>query len=94
MPAITERGIHRGCIRPAVRRSFVMTNHYPERTVPFEIRAICDPVDTDRVTTALSRAFATGALRQYPTRDGERTRLYVTADHDGRVRARRARHPA
>ncbi|MEV5083891.1 hypothetical protein AB0K74_35570 [Streptomyces sp. NPDC056159] len=32
-PAITERRIHRECIRPAVRRSFVMTNHYPERTV-------------------------------------------------------------
>ncbi len=33
MPAITERRIHRECIRPAVRRSFVMTNHYPGRTV-------------------------------------------------------------
>ncbi|PAZ16929.1 hypothetical protein CLM62_05505 [Streptomyces sp. SA15] len=47
----------------------------------FEIRVICDPADTGRVTSALSGMFATGAVRQYPTRDGERTRLYVTADH-------------
>ncbi|MFF9407074.1 hypothetical protein ACF1B0_16335 [Streptomyces anandii] len=47
----------------------------------FEIRVICDPADTDRVTAALSDAFAAGAVRTYPTRDGERTRLYVTADH-------------
>ncbi|MEV5007165.1 hypothetical protein [Streptomyces sp. NPDC055692] len=47
----------------------------------FELRVICNPTDTDRVTTVLSGAFATGAVRQYPTRDGERTRLYVTADH-------------
>lgn len=47
----------------------------------FEIRIICESADTDRVTTALSDAFATGAVRTYPTRDGERTRLYVTADH-------------
>ncbi|MDF3288492.1 hypothetical protein [Streptomyces silvisoli] len=47
----------------------------------FEIRVICDLTDTDRVTTALSSTFATGAIRQYPTRDGQRTRLYATADH-------------
>ncbi|AJP03804.1 hypothetical protein TU94_22290 [Streptomyces cyaneogriseus subsp. noncyanogenus] len=47
----------------------------------FEIRVICDPTDTDRVTTALNGAFATGTVRQYPTRDGERQRLYVTAEH-------------
>ncbi|MFC3577875.1 hypothetical protein ACFOZ0_32385 [Streptomyces yaanensis] len=47
----------------------------------FEIRVICDPADTERVTTALNGMFATGAVRQYPTRDGERTRLYFTADH-------------
>jgi len=47
----------------------------------FEIRIICDPADTDRVTTALTSAFATGTVRTYPTRDGERTRLYLTADH-------------
>ncbi|MGW0914607.1 hypothetical protein ACWD1Z_23050 [Streptomyces sp. NPDC002784] len=47
----------------------------------FEIRIICDPADTDRVTTALSGTFATGTTRTYPTRDGERTRLYITADH-------------
>ncbi|MFF7641775.1 hypothetical protein [Streptomyces canus] len=47
----------------------------------FEIRAICDPDDTDRVTTALKTAFTTGDVRTYPTRDGKRTRLYLTADH-------------
>ncbi|MER7576427.1 hypothetical protein [Streptomyces sp. NPDC126514] len=47
----------------------------------FEIRIICDPADTDRVTDALSQAFTVGPVRQHPTRDGERLRLYVTADH-------------
>ncbi|MFJ4475237.1 hypothetical protein [Streptomyces xanthochromogenes] len=47
----------------------------------FEIRVICDPADSGRVTAALNSAFVTGAVRQYPTRDGERTRLYATADH-------------
>jgi hypothetical protein len=47
----------------------------------FEIRIICDPADTDRVTDALSQAFTTGPVRQHITRDGERQRLYVTADH-------------
>lgn len=47
----------------------------------FEIRIICDPADTVRVTTALGTAFVTGAVRRRPTRDGERTRLYLTADH-------------
>ncbi|MFE3327539.1 hypothetical protein [Streptomyces sp. NPDC059176] len=47
----------------------------------FEIRIICDPVDTDRVTDALSQAFTVGPVRQYPARGSERLRLYVTADH-------------
>ncbi|MFF8426048.1 hypothetical protein ACF07Y_12945 [Streptomyces sp. NPDC016566] len=47
----------------------------------FEIRIICDPADTDRVTTALNKAFTAGTARTYPARDGKRTRLYVTADH-------------
>ncbi|MER5434063.1 hypothetical protein [Streptomyces sp. NPDC002588] len=47
----------------------------------FEIRVICDPADTDRVTTALTAAFTAGDVRRYPTRDGKRTRLYLTADH-------------
>ncbi|OAR26014.1 hypothetical protein A8W25_11015 [Streptomyces sp. ERV7] len=46
-----------------------------------EIRIICDPADADRVTTALNSAFAIGAVRDYPTRDGKHRRLYVTADH-------------
>ncbi|MGW4689352.1 hypothetical protein ACWEPM_31280 [Streptomyces sp. NPDC004244] len=47
----------------------------------FEIRIICDPADTDRITTALGQTFTTGTPRQYPARDGDRTRLYITADH-------------
>ncbi|MFJ4524854.1 hypothetical protein ACIP4Y_28550 [Streptomyces sp. NPDC088810] len=47
----------------------------------FEIRIICDPADTDRVNRVLAAAFETGSARQYPTRDGKRRRLYVTADH-------------
>ncbi|MEU8750754.1 hypothetical protein AB0C88_09740 [Streptomyces chartreusis] len=47
----------------------------------FEIRVICDPADTDRVADALSQTFTVGCVRQYPTRDGERLRLYVTAEH-------------
>ncbi|GGT13180.1 hypothetical protein GCM10010271_15140 [Streptomyces kurssanovii] len=47
----------------------------------FEIRIICDPADTDRVTKTLTEAFAIGPVRRYATRDGDRARLYVTADH-------------
>ncbi|MFI9203915.1 hypothetical protein [Streptomyces sp. NPDC053048] len=47
----------------------------------FEIRIICDDTDTDQITKTLSGAFATGSVRQHPTRDGKRMRLYVTADH-------------
>jgi hypothetical protein len=47
----------------------------------FEIRIICDPADTDRVNQAMSEAFTVGPVRQYPTRDGKRLRLYVTAEH-------------
>jgi hypothetical protein len=47
----------------------------------FEIRVICQPDDVDRISRALAAAFTTGPARQYRTRDGQRTRLYVTADH-------------
>ncbi|MFE2468725.1 hypothetical protein [Streptomyces mirabilis] len=47
----------------------------------FDIRIICDPADTDRVLASLDSVFTTGAVRHYPTRDGERHRLYVGADH-------------
>ncbi|MFE7174247.1 hypothetical protein [Streptomyces sp. NPDC057616] len=47
----------------------------------FEIRIICEPHDTDRVSTALAAAFDTGPVRCYPTRDRKRDRLYVRADH-------------
>ncbi|MFD5541890.1 hypothetical protein ACFWIJ_29705 [Streptomyces sp. NPDC127079] len=47
----------------------------------FEIRVICEPADTDRITRTLAAAFHTGPGRQYPTRDQQRVRLYFTADH-------------
>ncbi|MFF4898768.1 hypothetical protein [Streptomyces sp. NPDC001068] len=46
----------------------------------FEIRVICEPADTDRITQALTAVFDTGPARQYPTRDHQRVRLYFTAD--------------
>jgi hypothetical protein len=49
----------------------------------FEIRVICTQDDAERVSTAVAAAFDTGPARQYPTRDGKRTRLYFTADHRG-----------
>ncbi len=47
-----------------------------------EIRIICAPADTNRVTRELGTAFRTGEPRTYPARDG-RTRLYLTAEHRG-----------
>ncbi|WP_109006325.1 hypothetical protein [Streptomyces rishiriensis] len=47
----------------------------------FEIRVICDPADTDRITDALQAAFKTGRVTVHPARDGERQRLYLDADH-------------
>ncbi|MEW2138441.1 hypothetical protein AB0892_17880 [Streptomyces sp. NPDC005409] len=47
----------------------------------FEIRIICTPADAARITAALGKAFTTGPVRQYPTRDGRQIRLYITADH-------------
>ncbi|MGW7403421.1 hypothetical protein ACWGI9_06755 [Streptomyces sp. NPDC054833] len=47
----------------------------------FEIRVICEPDDADRVSRTVAVAFDTGPARQYPTRDGKRTRLYFTANH-------------
>ncbi|MFJ9735065.1 hypothetical protein ACIRUL_27635 [Streptomyces sp. NPDC101171] len=46
----------------------------------FEIRIICDPADADSITTTLGTTFTAGPARQYPTRDGNRVRLYLTAD--------------
>ncbi|MFI9207456.1 hypothetical protein ACIGW7_04825 [Streptomyces sp. NPDC053253] len=47
----------------------------------FEIRIICDPADTDRITVALARTFTTGAVRVHAARSTGETRLYVTAEH-------------
>ncbi|MCX5324301.1 hypothetical protein [Streptomyces sp. NBC_00120] len=47
----------------------------------FEIRVICDPADTERISDALTTAFTTGPTRQHPTRDKKRTRLYITAEY-------------
>ncbi|MGR8009233.1 hypothetical protein [Streptomyces hypolithicus] len=47
----------------------------------FEIRVICDPADTDRITIALKGVFHTGAVRRLPARHTDDERLYLTADH-------------
>lgn len=47
----------------------------------FEIRIICDPADSDRVTDVLETAFKTGRVTVFPAADGKRQRLYLTADH-------------
>ncbi|MFE4682583.1 hypothetical protein ACFRNJ_17355 [Streptomyces sp. NPDC056721] len=47
----------------------------------FEIRVICDPADIDRVNRTLAEAFIVGAVRPHPSRDKQRMRLYVTAEH-------------
>ncbi|MFH8695206.1 hypothetical protein [Streptomyces chartreusis] len=47
----------------------------------FDIRIICDPADTDHVVAALDSAFNAGTVTVYPSRDGEKNRLYVRADH-------------
>ncbi|MGW4880028.1 hypothetical protein ACWEPI_26095 [Streptomyces sp. NPDC004262] len=52
----------------------------------FEIRVICDPDDTDTITRAVAAVFRIGTPRAYPTRDGMRTRLYITADLDAGAR--------
>jgi hypothetical protein len=46
----------------------------------FELRILCDPGDADRITAALATALTLGTVRRYPSRDGLRDRLYVTAD--------------
>ncbi|GAQ58742.1 hypothetical protein [Streptomyces acidiscabies] len=65
----------------------------------FEIRVICDPDDTDRVTAALADTFALNAVRDYSTHDGKQRRLYITAGHralsNDLIEHRRAQsHPA
>jgi hypothetical protein len=47
----------------------------------FEIRIICEPRDSERVSQTLSEAFTVGPVRQHPARDGKQVRLYLTADH-------------
>ncbi|WP_318209850.1 hypothetical protein [Streptomyces sp. SJL17-1] len=47
----------------------------------FEIRIICDPDDTDRVIDTLSSAFTTWSTHRVATRDGDRNRIYLSADH-------------
>jgi hypothetical protein len=46
----------------------------------FDLRVICDPADTDRITAALAEALNCGTVRRYPSRDGLRVRLYLVAD--------------
>ncbi|MGW2044142.1 hypothetical protein ACWCPF_03115 [Streptomyces sp. NPDC001858] len=47
----------------------------------FEIRIICDPADSDRVTDVLEKAFKTGRVTVHTARGGKRQRLYLDADH-------------
>ena len=47
----------------------------------FEIRVICANSDVPRVAQAVLGSVDATSVRQYPTRDGNRTRLYITADH-------------
>lgn len=47
----------------------------------FEIRVICDPSDSDRITAALRGTFETGAIRRLPSAAPGRERLYLKADH-------------
>ncbi|MEV6999311.1 hypothetical protein AB0N62_16700 [Streptomyces sp. NPDC093982] len=46
----------------------------------FDIRIICEPADIDHVVAALDGAFNAGTMTVYPSRSGERNRLYVRAD--------------
>ncbi|MGY4743345.1 hypothetical protein [Streptomyces sp. ATMOS53] len=47
----------------------------------FEIRIICDPADSDRITDALESAFKAGRVSVFTAGDGKRQRLYLDADH-------------
>ncbi|MEV6245240.1 hypothetical protein AB0M38_03420 [Streptomyces sp. NPDC051742] len=47
----------------------------------FEIRVICGPDDTDRVIDALGSVFTTWSAHRTATRDGDRIRVYLSADH-------------
>jgi hypothetical protein len=88
----TVRRTHRGRIGPPACRSSVMANHYPERPACVRDPRDCNPADTERVTTAPGDAFTTGEVRQYPTQDGKRTHLYLTADHGSARRTVRQPH--
>ncbi|MEV7830835.1 hypothetical protein AB0P12_09460 [Streptomyces subrutilus] len=46
----------------------------------FEIRVICTKPEAPDISRALSETFVTGPIRQHLTRDGDRVRLYVTAE--------------
>ncbi|MFF5485676.1 hypothetical protein [Streptomyces virginiae] len=46
----------------------------------FEIRVICSPTEAPEITKVLAETFTTGPVRWHATRDGERVRLYVTAE--------------
>ncbi|MEU7163857.1 hypothetical protein AB0A70_04325 [Streptomyces morookaense] len=47
----------------------------------FEIRIICDPSDSERISAAVRGTFKTGAIRRLPSRTPGRERLYLKADH-------------
>ncbi|MEU1569290.1 hypothetical protein ABZ504_55230 [Streptomyces mirabilis] len=47
----------------------------------FDIRIVCDPADIDHIVAALDSAFNARTVTVYPSRSGERNRLYLRADH-------------
>ncbi|MFJ4486532.1 hypothetical protein ACIP3D_29765 [Streptomyces longwoodensis] len=47
----------------------------------FEIRIICEPTDAANAAQAVLGTVDVTSLRTVSTRDGQRTRLYITADH-------------
>ncbi|CAM5562946.1 hypothetical protein [Streptomyces griseorubiginosus] len=49
----------------------------------FEIRVICAAPDVPRVAQAVLGSVDATSVRSFPTRDGARVRMYITANHRG-----------
>jgi hypothetical protein len=79
--------------RRAARLPFIRHgHHHPERSACVRDPRDCNPADTERVTTAPGDVFTTSEVHQYPTQDGKRTHLYLTADHGSARRTVRRPH--
>jgi hypothetical protein len=46
----------------------------------FDIRIICNELDVPEITKRLAESFILGAIRQLPTRNSDKVRLYVVGD--------------